>query len=246
MDANRKAAVSAGVLFIIATAAALLGSVLYSPLLSGTDYLTRVAANPNQVTGGALLGFIAAGASVGIAIALYPVLKKWNAGLALGSVVFRTIEAVGYIAGVVGLLSLLSVSQQFTRAGASDRAAFQAIGDSLLGVRESAATVAVLAFILGALMYYYVFYQSRLIPRWLSGFGMAAIALMLVADLLAWFSNSPVTSYVILAAPIAVQEIVLAVWLIVKGFSSRALQSRTASNDSNAVTRLPLKPGVAG
>jgi len=68
-------------------------------------------------------------------------------------------------------------------------------------------------------MYYTLFYQTRLIPRWLSGFGIAAIVLLTAACLLALFSGNRITSYIPLAAPIAVQELVLAVWLIAKGFN---------------------------
>jgi hypothetical protein len=175
------------------------------------------------VTTGALFYLIAAFTSAGIAISLYPVLKKWNAGLAFGSVVFRAIEAVMYIAAVVSLLSLLTVSQQFANAGVADRASFQAIGDSLRSARDNATLAAVFAFSLGAFSYYYVFFQSRLIPRWLSGFGIAAAILMFTACLLALFSNSPVTGYTLLIIPIAVQEMVLAVWLIVKGFNPSAI-----------------------
>jgi hypothetical protein len=123
------------------------------------------------VAGGALLEFLAAGASAGIAISLYPVLKKWNGALALGSVVFRTIEAVMYIASLVSLLSLSMLSQELVGAGSTERASFQAIGDSFLNVREEAGLVGVLAFSVGALLYYYLFYRSRLVPRWLSSWG---------------------------------------------------------------------------
>jgi len=73
-----------------------------------------------------------------------------------------------------------------------------------------------------------VFFQSRLIPRWLSGFGIAAVILMFAACLLALFSNSPVTGYTLLLIPIAVQEMVLAVWLIVKGFNPSVVASLSA------------------
>jgi hypothetical protein len=197
--------------------------------------LTKVSGNPNLVTGGALLYLIAAFTSVGIAISLYPVLKKWNEGLALGSVVFRAMEAVMYIAAVVSLLSLLTVSKQIANSGAADRASLQAVGNALLSLNEHATLAAVFAFSLGALMYYYLFFQSRLIPRWLSGWGIAASILMGAGCVLSLFSDNPVTGYALLIIPIAVQEMVLAVWLIVKGFSSAALQSRTASQDSVAI-----------
>jgi hypothetical protein len=219
MNSTRKTAVMTGMLFIIAT---LTGPILATPLipdLSGTDYLIQLSAHTNQVAAGVLLSIIGYFACAGIAIALYPVLKERSSGLALGSVIFRTIEAAFYLVGVVSLLSLLALGQQFRTAGAADRTSLQAIGSLLVTVRGQAALVAVFAFCLGAFMYYYVFFQSRLIPRWLSGFGIVAIILMSTACVLALFSGNRITSYIPLAAPIAVQEMVLAVWLIVKGFN---------------------------
>jgi hypothetical protein len=237
MKSSRKNAVITGVLFIIATVAAVAAAALV-PVLRGTDYLTRVAANANQVAGGAMLYLIAAFTSTGIALSLYPVLKKWNAGLALGSVIFRTMEAVLYIAAIVALLSLATLSQQFTNAGAgaADYASFQALGDVLRSLREHASLVAVFAFSLGGFMYYYVFFQSRLIPRWLSGWGIVASVLMLAACVLALFSDSPVTRNVLLALPLDVQELVLAGWLIVRGFDPSVRAARPERTETN--TRL--------
>ena len=223
MNPTRKIAVITGVLFILAT---LTGPLLATPLtpdLTGVDYLTGVSAQMNQAAGGVLLWIIAAFASAGIAIAMYPVLKEWNSGLALGSVVFRALEAGFYMAGLVCLLSLLTLGQQFRTAGAADRAVLQAIGDSLVSVRSHAGLLAVFAFCVGAFMYYTLLFQSRLIPRWLSGFGIVAIILLLTACVLALFSGNRITSYIPLAAPIFVQELVLGVWLIVKGFNRAAV-----------------------
>jgi hypothetical protein len=231
MNTTRKIAVITGVIFIIATVT---GPILATPLtpdLTGTDYLTRVSAHPNQVAVGVLLWIIGAFTSGGIAIAMYPVLKDRNAGLALGSVVFRTLEAAFYMVEIVCLLSLVTLGQQFTTAGAADRASLQAIGNLLVSVRDHAALVAVFAFCVGALMYYYLFFQSRLIPRWLSGFGIVAIILMMTACVLSLFSGNRITSYIPLAAPIALQEMVLAVWLIVKGFNPSAVASGSAKVD---------------
>ena len=65
----------------------------------------------------------------------------------------------------------------------------------LVSVRDHAGLVAVFAFCVGAFMYYYLLFQSRLIPRWLSGFGIVAIILMLTACVLALFSGNRITSY---------------------------------------------------
>jgi hypothetical protein len=103
----------------------------------------------------------------------------------------------------------------------------------LVSIRDQAALLAVFAFCLGALMYYILFYQSRLIPRWLSGFGIVAIILMTAACVLALFSGNRITSYIPLAAPIALQEMVLAVWLIVKGFNPPVSASKSGKTDTN-------------
>lgn len=103
-----------------------------------------------------------------------------------------------------------------------------------MSIRDHAGLVAVFAFCLGAFLYYYLFFQSRLIPRWLSVFGIVAITLMLTACVLALFGGNRITSYILLAFPIFLQEMVLAVWLIVKGFNSSALLSAPASGSEPA------------
>ena len=121
MNSTRKFAVITGVLFIIATFAGPVLATAFTPDLTGTDYLTQFPAHTNQAAAGVLLWIISAFTSAGIAIALYPVLKERNAGMALGSVIFRALEAVFYMVGVVSLLSLLTLGQQFGTAGAGDR-----------------------------------------------------------------------------------------------------------------------------
>ncbi len=232
MNTNRKIAIITGVVFIIATAASL-GATSLMPDLTGADYLIRFSAHTNQVAAGALLYLIGYLASAGIAVVMYPVLKERNAGLAIGSVVFRTIEAVFYMAALACLLSLSTLGQQMTSAIAADRAAFQVLGDMLVSLHDRTATIGVFAFCLGAFMYYSLFFRSRLIPRWLSGFGIVAIVLMLTACVLSLFSGNQITSYIPLAAPIGVQEMVLAVWLIVKGFNPSVSASKSTRTEAN-------------
>jgi len=90
-------------------------------------------------------------------------------------------------------------------------------------VREDAVLAAVFAYVTGALMYYTVLYRSRLIPRWLTGWGIVAEVLMLAACVAAAFSGHPVTSYAPLILPIAVQEATLGIWLMLRGFSSKTI-----------------------
>jgi hypothetical protein len=235
MNTNRMTAVIVGVLFIIATVLNVLGTNFSKPILDAPDYLINVSANENQVMIGALFEFIAAFAVAGIAIWLYPILKKYDEALALGSAGFRMIEAVLYLVAVVGLLSLLTLSQEYVKAGALDASLFGTSGTLLLAVRKWAGELGVIAFVLGALMYYSVFYQSKLIPRWLSGWGFVGAALSLAAALFTIFGQiAPFsTVFILLNLPIGVQEMVLAVWLIVKGFNPSAIAFGSAKTDIN-------------
>ena len=235
MNTTRKIAMMTGMVFIIATVTGLVAATLI-PDLTDTDYLARFFENKNQVATGALLYLIGYLACAGIGVLMYPVLKQLNAGLALGSVIFRALETAFYLVGLVCLLSLPALGQQFTSAGSANRPLFQAIGNSLVSIHDYAGLVGVFAFCLGALMYYYLFFATRLIPRWLSGFGIVAIILMLTACVLSLFSGNRITSYIPLAFPIFIQEMVLAVWLIAKGFSPSVLGATPAS-DSVAVSR---------
>jgi uncharacterized protein DUF4386 len=236
MNSNRKIARIAGVLFIIATVTVLV-SQLFLGSISPSDYLSNISAHQNQVILGALFQVIAAFACAGIAISLYPVLRKYHEGLALGSVCFRTIEAMLYLIVVIVIGSLLSLSLEFVTTGASDASYFHILGASLLSVRDGATLLAVIAFSLGALMYYAIFYQSKLIPRWLSGWGVIGVILCLAASMFVLFRLIDLLStvQVVLSLPIAVQEMVLAVWLIVRGFNSSAIVSLSAKTELAAI-----------
>ncbi len=222
MDPVRRIGITAGLLFLLATPASLAAAALVPPR-TGTDYLSDVATRSNDMAIAALLYFVAAACSAGIAVALYPLVRRVSIGLAMGSVVFRTIEAVFYIVGVVSYLSILSLSQSLAAEPVTDRGAHRAISDSLVAGHDRAAVVAVLAFFLGAGMYYLAFYRARLVPRWLSGWGLAGSALMAIGAVLALFHDAAVTEYVPFALPIGLQEIVFAVWLIVRGCNPSAL-----------------------
>lgn len=230
-DSNKKIAKITGILFIIATVAGVVGSSLTSPIVGAPDYLVQIAANKNLIVLGAIFSFVAGIGSAGIAISLYPVLRKYNEGLALGSVGFRLIEGVFYIVSTLGLLSLLSLSREYASAGSQAAPMFQVLGNLILEVRVWAGFVlAVIAFCIGGAMYYYIMYRSRLIPRWLSAWGLAGLALLFLMTLLLAFGeeiSAPSGKQLLLAVPIAIQEMVLAVWLIVKGFNPPAITSES-------------------
>jgi hypothetical protein len=215
-------ATTAGLLFIAATAASLIATALLGSVLEWPGFLATVGLHQDRLLTAALFQLIAAFTSAAIAVTLYPVLREHAAAMALGAVAFRLIEGVFYAPSAAGTMisfDLVSLSGQFT-AGASAHASADLVRDP----RDSAGCVGVLAFYTGATLYYPVFYRSQLIPRWLSVWGLAGTVLGLAAGLLVLFQSIAVLSstQVVLNLPIATQEMVLAVWLIVKGLSPTA------------------------
>lgn len=228
MSSNKINARITGILFITATAASILSLPFLEPL-NASNYLAKLSSNQDSVLVGVLFIIIGAAASVSIAVSLYPLLKKYNGGLALGAVAFRLIEAMLGIVGAIGIILLLNLSPQFVKAGAPTSSYFQTLGSvTIAGYHWVEYAGLPLAFCLGAMMYYIVFYRSRLIPRWLSGWGIVGVTLGIAAALLVMFNLiSPLsTVQLVLNLPfIGAQEMVLAAWLIIKGFNSSAITS---------------------
>ncbi|MEZ5125121.1 MAG: DUF4386 domain-containing protein [Thermoleophilia bacterium] len=219
-DMGRRAALFAGLLFIVADVATFAGDALLRPVV-GSDYLTQLHAHPGLAAVGVFAKLISALAGASIAVAMYQVLKRANVGMALGAVVFRALEATFYLVGAMSLLALLELSRQYAAAGAADRVSLQAIGDALMSLRTYAAPLlGVFAFCVGSFLYNLLFLRARLVPRWLSAFGVVATLSLAVACMLSLFSGNRITSYIPLAFPIFVQELVLAGWLIAKGFDT--------------------------
>ena len=223
LRANRNTARIVGVLFIIGTVAGILSLVFTGSILSDPNYLIKVSANENQIIMGALFVLTMGFSLAMMSVMLFPIFRKYNEVLALGAVVFRgALEAVIYIAVVISWLFLLTVSQEYVKAGAPDASHLQTLGALLLKASDQIDSILRIVFSLGALMIYYLFYQSNLIPRWLSVWGLIGAILYLASGLFAMFS----VDFGILMAPLALQEMVLAVWLIVKGFNSSSVNFR--------------------
>jgi len=233
---NRKTAAVVGVLFIIGTVSGLL-MFPFITILNTPDHLSTIATHEGQMIMAMLLKFIMGVACAGIGLALYPILQKYNEGLAIGAAGFRIIEGVIGIVGALGYVALLALSQEFVKAGAPALSFFQT-ADVLINTTAGwLRDVAVLlTWCIGAMMYYAIFYQHRLVPRWLTVWGLVGITLTSISCMLVMFHLIPTagTIQVILSLPIMVQELVLAVWLIVKGFNpseTASLPSKTAVNE---------------
>ncbi len=228
MDSYRKTGIIVGVLFIIATVASILGKVSLGSILDAPNYLISISAHGNQVILAALFFLIAAIAAVTISFMLFPILRRYVESLALGYVVLRIFENVFYVVGTLGLLLMLTVSQGYV-AGAVDASYYQVLGILLLALKDWAGLIGTLFFAgLGSMTLNYVLYKSKLVPRWLSLWGFIGAALIVLLGLFGILGfgmglNSP---FALIAIPIAVQEMVFAVWLIFKGFNPSVIASK--------------------
>jgi hypothetical protein len=221
MSADRKAAVAIGVLYIIGTVALVLSLVVTDGVLAGSAYLAQVAAQPSQLAIGALLVLLAGFALAMVPVVFWPVGKRYNATLAMGYVVFRgALEGAIYIATALGWLLLIALSTQ------PDSGPIAGLVRTVEAVAWD--QLVAIPFALGALMFYVLLYQSRLVPRWLSAWGLVGAALYIVPPLGSMFG----LSLGVLMAPLAVQEMVMAAWLIAKGFSHTGIAAESVGGTS--------------
>jgi len=222
MLSQRKAATLVGVLYIVGTVAGVLSVATAGTILSDSAYLTKISDNRDQFVVGALAVLTMGLALAMVSVVIYPVLKQQNEVLAVGYVLFRgALETATYIATVIVWFMLLALSQQFVNAGAPEASYYQTLGASLSDVGDWVGELISIVFPLSALMLYDVFYRSRLIPRWISGWGLLALIPYFAATFLALFDVITPAGGTedALRMPLALQEMVMAVWLIARGFN---------------------------
>jgi hypothetical protein len=229
MNTSRKIAVLVGVLFLTAMAASLVGGGLVESAISAPDYLAAVAENETQLIVGLLLELVNAIAVLGIGVLMVPILGSYNETMARGYLGFRLVEAVFCGAIVIGPLALLILSQNPLQAAALGVDAIHAVGALAMALRASIVGLLIpIFFSLGGLVLYTSLYQARLVPRFIAVWGLVAVTLVLAMNLLSLTVELDMNVALIFALPIILNEILLGIWLIVKGFSATAVASRPA------------------
>lgn len=221
----RLTAILTGSLFIIATITAIASMLNLGSLLESTELLSNIPANESRIVISVILELILAVSVMGIGFLMYPVLRKDSEGLAVGYVVFRLVESVLIVAASVCLLSLFTASQEYS-AGNWDPANFEPLGILLISIREWSFNVGTLIFLgLGGLFLNFGLFRLRLIPGWLSAWGFIGAGLVVIYGLISLFGHDP--SF--LAILIAFQEMVFAVWIIIKGFNISKTDAKVMS-----------------
>jgi hypothetical protein len=232
MKTYRKTSIIVGILFILGTLAGFIGAfVVLGPIVGEPVDLGKIAANGSRLSLGALLILVMGFALAMVPVLMFPIFKKHNEPLALGYLVFRgALETMAYIASVVGFLALGTLGKEFVKAGAPTLSHFQTLGALFLEGNGWISAMTSIVFSLSALMFNSLLFGSRLIPRWLSVWGFAGGILYLAEPLFFMFG----ITWEILFAPLALQELVMAVWLIAKGFNKSAPALSSSAQGASA------------
>jgi len=210
-----------GWLFVLATVAGVLSVVVMSSTLGDEDLLSAVHADQGSLIVGNMLIFVMLAAMVGTAVLLSPILRVHSETLALTYVLARLLEVVVLSVGLVAALLLVPLSWDFAAADGADLASARVLAESLKAAIDWTGYLgAQMIFSISALVLNWAFLRNGLIPRWLSLWGLIGVPLAFASGLLVMFEslNSNASTLNLLVVPLAVQEMAMALWLIVSGF----------------------------
>lgn len=228
MTSERKTATIIGLLFIIAAVTSVIAIVLYGSILTDDNYVIMDTGNKDLVIAGAIFELFLAASAIGTSITFFPILKKHNETLALGYVTFRFFEAVLIVTGALALLTISSLNVLYVAGSITDTNTLVLLSKALVILHDWTFIIGP-NFMLGinTSMYSYILYKSRIVPNPLSILGRTAAALIFFSSFFEMFGFYTQVSFlgVFSALPIAVFEMSLAGYLIIKGFKEKELNS---------------------
>lgn len=223
MAQDRINAITLGAFYIAAAVTSVIAIIFYDQILSEQWYMTVADGMETRVLIGVLNDVLLIMAIVGTAVLMFPYVRLWSEHIALGYLLFRFMEAVFIAIGLVGILALLQVSG-FTLGS----------GESELGLGSALQAFHGWTFILGpnlmlgvnTFLYSYLLFRTGIVPKGLAVFGILTAVMVFIGGLLEMFGIVEPFSTVkgLIALPVGVYEMSLAVWLIVKGFNQQKLK----------------------
>jgi hypothetical protein len=244
MDSTRRISFVTGLLFIVTFVTSIPAAlVLYTPVLDDANYIVGASVDA-RVALGALLELLLIIANVGTAVALFPVLKRQNEPLALGYVTARLVECTFIAIGIVSLLAVVTLRQDFAGAAGGDPGSFVTVGKSLVAIHDW-------TFLLGpgwvvgvgnGLILGYLMYRSGLVPRGMAMLGLVAGPVLLAGGTAALLGVIEPDSALknLAAGPEFVWELSLGIYLMVKGFKPSGVERLQA--DRRAVPTRDADP----
>jgi hypothetical protein len=221
VNPTRKTALITGVLFIITIVFSIPGALLYGPLVNDPNYIVGPGAD-TQVALGAFFEIVVGVANIGTAVTLFPILKRQNEGVALGYVASRVVESTIIAVGIISVLSVVTLRQDFAGGARADAGSFLAVGTALVAVHSWTFLLGpgLLAGFGNGLLLGYLMYRSGLVPRPMASLGLIGGPLVStsgIAVLFGLYDQVSVWSG-IATVPEFIWEAALGIYLIVKGF----------------------------
>lgn len=220
MDPMRRISLTAGVLYLI-TFVSIPTLALYKPVKDNVGAFVLGAGSDTGVLWGALSEVIVGLAGIGTAVVLYPVTKRVSQTAALGFVTARVVETSLIFAGVISLLTILTLRTDVAGTAGANPSALVTTGHSLIASYTWTFLLSQsLMPVFCDLLLGYVLYRSALVPRFLPILAFIGAPLLLISDIAIFFgAYTNVSKVAVLAAlPVAIFELTLGIWLIVKGF----------------------------
>jgi hypothetical protein len=218
---HKAAATTAGILYIIGTVAGIFSKVVtYFPVRDADDPLAYAAKHSGAVATGGLLVLVMGLSLAFVPVVLFPVLRRVDEVLATRYLIIRgAVETACYVILAIAWLLLVPLGETMSAGpGTASRAGVR-LGTLVIDADGASAALS-LVFCLGAALFYILLYRSRIVPRWIALWGFVGIPFYVTANLLAMYgvidSNSSELSLLVL--PLGMQEMVLAVWMIARGF----------------------------
>jgi Domain of unknown function (DUF4386) len=225
----RSLALIAGMLFVITFVTAIPAMILYDSVLNDPDYIVGAGAD-TRVLLGAFLELLLIIANIGTAVALFPILKRQNEGVALGYVTARVVECAFIAVGIISLLSVVTLRQE---AAGADADSLIAVGQSLVAIHDWTFLLGP-GFVVGVgngLLLGYLMYRSGLVPRPMAVLGLVGGPLVCASGIAVMFGafEQGSAGQFIATVPEIAWEASLGIYLIVKGFkpSSAVLGRQT-------------------
>ncbi len=219
MNSDRKTSLMLGILLIAGILFGILNSV---PALERTDYLVKLPAIKTQVLVAVFFQSAMAAVYVGIAVLLFQIIKQYNERYAIGYFGFRIIGAAFLFIGIISLLLLLLLSQNYVASDQIYSPYFQETGQLLRAARDLMNHIGmILPWSLGGLILYYCMLKMKLVPNWLAIWGLFGSSLTIISTLLLMIDVIKIVTptYFLMNAPNALFELALAIFLVAKGFN---------------------------
>jgi len=213
-----------GALFFIVMLLWYLGYATIGGVIDSPDYLQTIYPNRIKVMTGVLFELLEAAAVMGITFLLFPILRRQSDRLAISYVGFRVLETVMLLVSLLCSLLLITLSQQYIESGMTDTTYFETTGILLKETRMKwSLYILGLFHPLAALPLYYFLYKSRLIPRFISIWGFLAALWILIDEVILESFGLGLVS--IGGIAMGLNEFVLGIWLIIKGFNEDAFNA---------------------